>query len=391
MAAFVVSVEKIQTTFPNLNTLQTNTVNLGKSQDEAQCVPMSWSQRFTTASSTDRRNNNTISIEMIDNSGTPAARIRRHGNGTAGAVTVEITIVEFGSNVTVQQNSTAIVLATGTLTENITAVGALNRAFVIFNYHPTDTSNSDDWNDFLIQVDFNSTSQLRFDRRAAGAPDWDIFYYVVESDGTDFLTEYFEFSWAAADAGPAGHTLSNTVTLNAAFLVCSYENSEGADDMADAIANFALTGVTTLTWYRDHGGTPNSTGTFGVWIVRASSTELFVQRFATDVDGQLTTNQSITTVDDDKALVMLNSNMAGSWAIDSTLIGSTDISDRQTTVHLQATNNVRLQRHSDTAIDGSNNKIRFEVIEFELEGAAAADIPNEILEVDQAINRAAAF
>ena len=372
MAAFVVSVEKIQTTFPNDSALQTNTVNLSKGQDETQCVPMCWSMRFTTTGSTDRRSNNTISIEMIDNSGTAAARVIRQGVNTPGAVTVEITVVEFGSNVTVQQNSTALGITGTSHTENITAVGALDRAFVVFNYHADGSSSSDDWNDFCIQVDFNSTSQLRFDRRAGGAPDWLLFYYVVESDGSDFLTEYFEFSWASADNGPTNHTLTNSVgDLADAFLVCSYENSEGEDDLRDAAANFALTGVTTLTWYRDHTATPASTGTFGVWTVRASSTEFAVQRFATDVDGQLITNQSITTVDDDKALVLHNdSSSGGAWAIDSTLIGSTDISDRQTTVVLQATNNVRLQRQADTTLDGSNNNIRFEVIEFELEGAA---------------------
>ena len=191
MSAFVKSIEKFQTTFPDSNLLQTNTINLSKGQDETKCVPF-YTLRFTI-NALDARANNAISIEMIDNAGTPAARCRRQGVTDAGTVTVEVTIVEFGDNVTVQQNSTAVDLIDFTATATITAVANQNRCFIVFNQHAPSSQAGDDHEEMFIRASFNSNTEIEFARAGTGIPDWKIFYYVVESDGTDFLTEYVEF------------------------------------------------------------------------------------------------------------------------------------------------------------------------------------------------------
>ena len=365
MAAFVKSIERVSTTFSATTTPTTNTVNLSKGQDETKCVPF-YTHRFTGSGSADTRQNMAVRIQMIDNSGTAACSVHMNQTSSAGPIAVEITVVEFGSNVTVQQNSSVLSITGTSATATITSVNQGN-SFIVFNQAGSSGSGSDDWNDTQIQSSFNSNTEIAFERRAAGNPDWDLWWYVVESNGTDFQTEYEEVSWTSNQTGPTNQTLANSATLANSFLICSYETSETADDMRDAVCNFALTGTTTLTWYRNHGGTPSATGTYGVWVVRSDSNGCNVQRFATDCQGQLTTNQTITSVDLTKAGI-IDSQSTGykGWAIDSTTGGS-NIEQRQHTVTLTSATNVALQRRADTSINGSNNNFRYEVIEFEIE------------------------
>ena len=97
MANFVVSVEKIQVT---LTEAGGTTRNLTKSQDEAKCVPF-YTAKFTSGSS-DIRHNNAVSLTMVDNSGTPAVQVDWFPLTTTGTIVLEIFVVEFGSNVTIQ-------------------------------------------------------------------------------------------------------------------------------------------------------------------------------------------------------------------------------------------------------------------------------------------------
>lgn len=378
MAAFVKSVETISTTISDSASLQTVTVNLSKGQDETKCVPF-YSIYFTSAGSDDIRNNNFISVEMVDNSGTPAARIRRQGGGgTNGSLSVVVHVVEFGSNVTVQQGG-PVSLTGSSATATISSVTQAN-AFVVFNQHAASTSGSDDWNDSYVQASFNSDTEIAFERRSSGNPDWEIYWYVVESDGVDFQTEYVEVSWTSSQTGPTNQTLSNSVTLANAFIICSYETAELSDDPRDAFVNFALTGTTTLTWYRNHGGSPSASGTYGVWVVRSDSDGCAVQRFATDVDGALTNDQSITEVDADKAVVIPSQNVGGpTYPITSTTSGGLN-SDLMTQLDFTSTTNVRLIREATTSPAGSNNNVRFEVIEFELESEGPAPIERSALD-----------
>ena len=369
MAAFVKSVERFTTAFPASTQLQTNTINLTKGQDETKCVPF-YTKRLT-GSSGDTRPDNAVSVEMIDNGGTPAARVRRQCTriGPNSAV-VEVTIVEFESTVTVQQGNTSLTDLTATAT--ITSVNQGN-AFVTFTQHSLTDSAVDDWDDTLIQARFNSNTQIQFDRRAAGDPDWEVYWYVVESNGTDFQTEYVEYSWASGETGPTNRTLSNSVTLANSFLICSYESAEISDDMRDATVNFALTGTTTLTFYRNHGGSPSGTGTMGVWVVRSDSNGCTVQRLATDVDGQTTTNQTITTVDLAATAIIPSQNVGlGEWPINSDT-GGNDIHDLQTTIVPTTSTNVALTRQALTTVQGSNNFIRYEVVYFSIAGAGPPD------------------
>ena len=364
MGALVKSVENFQTTFnPSGTGLSTNTVNLTKGQDETNCAAFV-TIRHTNASQTDNRISNAVGVEFFDNSGTPACRVHWNvGTDTSpGDLLADVFVVEGGAALNIEQDTISL---TGTsATATISSV-TQTKACVAHTKAGIGTSSGDDFNDMMTQMRFNSNTQIQVERRAGGAPDWTVYAYTMSSD--DWDTEYVEDSWTSNETGPTNLTLSNSVTLANAFIVATYETSEASDDPRDGVANQALTGTTTLTWYRNHGGTPNATGTIGVWVVRATSSEFAVQRFATNVEGQLTTNQTITAVDLDKAVVIDNGNVGGhGWPIVNTTTGS-NVHDLQHTIVLTSTTNAQLQRQADTAISGSNNNVRYEIVEFELD------------------------
>ena len=365
MANFVVSVEKIQTTFTAAGT---NTVNLSKSQAEAKCVPF-YTMRFT-ATGNDNRSQNAVKITMIDNGGTPAAQVEWNPVGNpAGDITVDIFVVEFGANVTVQSATLSLTGASAAAT--ITSVTQAN-SFITFTQQAS--GGGDDWEDSLCQARFNSDTEIQFERPGLGNPDWDIRWYVVTSDGTDFTTEYIEDSWTTTEVGPTNLTITS-VTQTKAFLICTQETDENDDDMLNAATNQAITADTTLTWYRNHAATPHEAGTLGTWVVKTTGTEFSVQRFATDVDAATSTTQAITAIDQTKAIIVANQNMAySSWPITSS-IGGNDIEKWQHSLVFSSDSEVTLQRRLETAIDGSNNNIRFEVVEFELEAAVQTAFP----------------
>lgn len=367
MANFVKSTEKVSTTFTAAGT---NTVNLSKSQDETKCVPK-YTMRFT-ATQTDARGAYSCRIEMIDNAGTPAARVSwTPGGATIGDITVIIFVKEYGSNVTIQQGSTS--LTGGSATATITAVTQGN-AYVVFNQDATAADTGDDWDDHCVRAAFSLDTEITFDRRAAGGPDWDIEWYVIESDGTDFTTEYISDEAVTGEKGPKDYTVT-ALTLAKAYIIVNYKNTETGDDLKDGHCNFALTSTTALTFYRDHGATPGATVDFGVWIVKTSGTEFSVERFATDCDAATTTTQAITSIDQARAILVSSSHNAfGTWPIDSSVDGA-DNEKHMSSLDITGDTEVSIIRRADTAIGGSENKVRYEVVEFALI-AAAAEIPS---------------
>ncbi len=372
MANFVVSVEKIQVT---LTAAGSTTNNLSKSQDEAKCVPF-YTHKFTVDTS-DFRDNNSVRLTMVDNSGTPAVQTDWEPDGTTGTIVLEIFVVEFGSNVTIQTG--LVNLTSFSAVDTITAVTLAN-SFIHFTMDAVDNANEgDDWNEACVQASFNSTTEVAFERRGSQAnPDWDIRYYVVESDGTDFTTEYVEFSWDADEQGPVTAGTITAVTLAKAFLICTYESSESSDDALQALVNFALTTTTALTFYRNHGSTPNDTGTTGIWVVKTSGTEFSVERVAADVDdgSSISFTETITEIDQAKAIILHSQGeQAAAMPISSETSGST-ISNIIHSLVFTSDTEVTLARLSGTSVSGSNNIVRFEVVEFELEVAAAATVSN---------------
>lgn len=370
MAAFVKSVEHVTTTFNTSQSPVSNTINLSKGQDETKCVPY-FTARATT-SGADERDNDFFGAEMIDNAGTPAVRVHRDGAGVStGSRFLDIFVVEFGDNVTVKQGTSS--LTTTSSNAALSPAIVLANSFCVFSQVAIGGGGGgDDWNDACVQASFSSTTQVDFERRAGGNADWTIYWYVVESDGIDFLTEYVTFSWAGSDQTSA-RTLTNTVTLANAFVMNSWESSEPSDDQRDALCNVELTGTTTLTWFRDSSGVAE-TGTLGCWVVRTDTAGAGVQRVADDLAASTTNDTDITAIDEARSIIV-NSGMAsgGGWGVDQSTAGA-NVEDRTNSLSFLDSDTVRAQQQQAEAANGVG-LFRYEVIEFELEVLLPGDLP----------------
>ena len=153
MAAFVKSVEEVSTTFnPSGTGAVTNTINLTKSQDETQCAAF-YTLRHTNTAQADYRAANPVGVEFFDNAGTPAIRVHWNTGGdlSPGDCEVWVYVVEFGSNVTVQQGTVSLTGTTGT--DTITSVTQGN-AFIAFTQAATGAVTADDFNDMMVQARF---------------------------------------------------------------------------------------------------------------------------------------------------------------------------------------------------------------------------------------------
>lgn len=364
MSAFVKSVEWVSTTFDTTSGATSNDISLTKGQDETMCVP--FYTAYTTGSGTDFRENDFFGIEMVDVTGTPTVRVHRNATATVSTKTVSVFVVEFDTNCTVTQGTAALTGTTASASLGMT-ISATNAWCIATQVRSS--GSSDDFNDTMVATFFNTTTTIDFQRGAAGTPDWTMYWYAVRSDDGSFVNETKTGSWTSGQTGPTNHTLSNSLTVANSFIIPSYYTSETADDLRDAICNFALTGTTTLTWYRNNNGSPAATGAFNCFCVRATSTELTSQRFALDLAASTTNDQTITEVDTSRSIVMNSGYNGGAWSTDADTVGS-NIEDRQNALFFQSVTTVRAQQQQAEASAGADSRLRFEVIEFEL---AASD------------------
>ncbi len=362
MANFVKSVERITTSFTADGT---TTVDLGKGQDETQCVPFI-TCRNTGTGVNDSFGNRGVRAIAVDNSGTAAIQFDFNADGTVNTVTVECFVVEYGSNVTIQTGGFDLTDTGSTGVATITAV-VLANSFITFTQEAS-AGTSDDFGDSYIQAGFNSTTQIQLERRIGGGPDWNIRWYVIESDGTDFTTEYIEHDWTSDETAPTAAITS--VTTTKAFLVCSYEASEPSDDPSDAHYNHVITSATVLTSHGEAGNTIPAC-TSGIWVVKTTGTEFSVQRFDTLVSTSASTTETITEIDQDKAIILGSSNLGilqGLPQLGGTAGEGNDLHNQ--TLIFSSDTQVTCQRASADDPTGTNNT-RYEVVEFELEAAAA--------------------
>ncbi len=382
MAAFVKSVERVSVAFPSGTGLVTTTVALTKGQTPSKCA--AWGNTRFTGSNNNQINNYGFAFRVFDDTGTPTLEISCQKESSGGS-TVEATVIEFGTNVTVQQGSVAI--ASDTITETISAVNQ-NNSFVIFSNRGNSSSGSSSFARLMINARFNSNTELVFNRDSTSTVEQEIFYTVIESNGTDFQTE-----WATANASSTAKTgtatLTNTVDLDHAFIVPSY-STQAASAIRDSIFTSTLSGTNQISWYRDHNGTPSSTGDLTWWVVRSDATGIdLAQQVVIDTNSTTdgTTDQTITAVDLDKTAIITGHHVpVGDWPpVNST--SSTSSYQYKSTLELLNTTTVRV--HNNRLSSATRGRdFRMAVVDFVLEAAGPSP---QIIPVGQAEETDEAF
>jgi hypothetical protein len=225
----VVSIEHVEQTLGSaVNTVE---VDLTQGQIIAQCVPMGLTNKSAYLSGFGSGGTPEIcytSVEIYDNSGTPAVRITRDGSTTLADVTVSVYIVEFNGEINVQTGDTTITTSTAVVFNVTVPAVTLANTFHIVTM-------SNDWNgsnwkytDFTSYL--TSTTNLRVEHGAGLSFSGHIRWYTVEDTGNNFDVQRFQ----AADLSGSGtapyitNTTISAVTMAKTFII----GSETMDDVS---------------------------------------------------------------------------------------------------------------------------------------------------------------
>ena len=322
---------------------------LTKSQDAAQCVPFATKRVGSIlVSPADDYDDMNVDITI---SGTTVKADRL---GTDGIMIVEVFVVEFQSDMSIQQGT--FTLSGSSTTEAISAL-TLAKSFLIFHYQST-VATPNTLGDNAVRGRYTSTTQLTFSRGASGGTLSGHWYSVEDTAGN------FDVDAASITIGVGseiGSAIVPTVDENKTFVVASYQADSGVDDdVAHGAVRARLISSTTVEVLR---GGALFTIDAEVYVVELLSADESVQRalltFSTTSSQE---TKSITAIDQAKAVV--HSPMRQPVTASAHTVGtdSSDNPDVQVAAIFQSNTVVQADRNNNGA-----EEVRFdcEVIEFE--------------------------
>jgi hypothetical protein len=222
----------------------TDTASLTKGQTIANCVPFMTRQINGTSSNWDQ-----VFLDVEFEAG-PKVRVTRDSSG--GTMSIGITVVEFGSNVTVQSGSYS--MSGGSTTETISAV-TLSKTAMIHFYKATGVGTTSMANT-LVRGSFNSTTQLLFDREDT---DGSIsgHWYLFEANGTEFSVQHVEHIISFGTTEET--TTISSVTMNKTMLISSFKSDDTIDDVENSVCSVNLASSTSIYSEREFGAVADVT------------------------------------------------------------------------------------------------------------------------------------
>ncbi len=355
MTAFVKSIEYVEITLPGGVAVS---VNLTKSQTIDDCVPF-----YTVnldSSVLDKCRARYVDVKF--EAGPKVTAQRGHSDGTA---IVGIFVVEYDTSgdISVQQGTFDFLATEGSTTEAITAV-TINKAFCVIACK--NDRNANTWSHGHVKVKFNSTTELDFNRRGTSET-LDGHYYVVATAGTDFSVQHI--TMAPANGDETDTDTITAVTLNKTFVYNTYDTGEVGNDVKDAGWVIDLQDTTTVRARRafdSFGGSPVGAAgdsTIEAQIISAGGTEFSVERAECDWADSLTKDNTITEIDQTKAIVV-----AGGYQGVMSATATGTVPNFFAILDFTSDTQVTGTRATNTSVDGTTF---FEVVEFVLAGAAA--------------------
>lgn len=207
---------------------------------------------FSVRSAGDRPVNSTVRGRIA--SATTIQFDRSTNEGAPLAVTIQWYVATFGTGVSVQRGEATM----NQLTVNvpITAVGAMNRAFVIWSMTPNATENevgSDD----IIAGDLTSTTNLQF--RTNDGSGHLVSWQVIEfTNAADINVQRGTVATLTGATLSATATLPSPVDMNRTFILTGARTDGAGNDIGARVLRAQLTNATTITFDRGASGTPDN-------------------------------------------------------------------------------------------------------------------------------------
>ena len=207
---------------------------------------------FQVRSTGDRPVNSTVRGRIA--SATTIQFDRSTNEGAPLAITIQWYVATFGSGVTVQRGEA--VMNQFTVNVPITAVGAMNRAFVIWSMTPNATENevgSDD----IIAGDLTSTTNLQF--RTNDMSGHNVSWQVVEfTNAADINVQRGTVTTMTGATLTATATLPTAVDVSRTFVLAGARTDGAGPDVGARVLRAQLTNSTTISFDRGLAGSPDN-------------------------------------------------------------------------------------------------------------------------------------
>ena len=260
--------------------------NLTKSQTTANCVP------FVTKGPVAGTTNNFDQIFLDVYFQSSPDRVTAERTTSGGTITVGITVVEFGTDATIQSGTFSMAATEGSDTVNITSVTQTKAAFPIA--YRTDGVGNTKWGPACVRGRFNSNTQVIFERDDTdGAIEG--HFYVFECDNTEFEVQAITHDIAASQT--LKDTTITSVDTAKTFMISSFKTVGSNDDAENYSHSVQLTSATNIRSERDFN--KNESVDCHVFVVEfESGSEQVVQRGVFNY-GTTSTNETdtVTAVD----------------------------------------------------------------------------------------------
>jgi hypothetical protein len=261
----------------------TDSADLTKSQTIAKCVPFLTCLILGQSSEFDR-----ILLDVEVEAG-PIVTVTRTTAG--GTISVGVTVVEFGTDATIQSGAFAMANTEGSDTVDIDAVTE-SKSVLVCNYRTNGVGNTK-WGPACVRAKFNTSSQLIFERddtTGAIAGHW----FVFECNGTEFSVQRIAHVIAASATEKT--TTIDAITANKTFLISTFKTVGSNDDTENYSHSVKLASTTTL--YSQRGYAKNESVDTHVFVISFSDSQI-VQRgtfnYANDSTQETDTISTVST------------------------------------------------------------------------------------------------
>ncbi len=297
-SSMVISVEKI---ILNKTTSTTDVQDLTKGQNWQRCVPFVTFAHDTTddGSHGSEIDGNLISVEMYDNAGTAAVRLRIYTSSNGDRELV-VYVVEFHSDISIQRIAVDRPNSAN-WTEAITAVDQ-TKAFIIPTFHSKNGGAYNVVKGWAIRVKFDSNTLIGCVRDSGAGFSMAGHIYVVEdkSAGNDFFTVQ------TASNASAATTSTQTITsidVDATMLMGTFY-TPALYGLDDGVIRFDLQNATTVRFRRFNTTNACYSEVFVVTFLDGTVVQRGDKIISTGTTGAAKSyTQSITNVDVSKAII----------------------------------------------------------------------------------------
>jgi len=372
----VLSVQKHTITLTAGTSSDTAALTGNPASDTGNCVPFVTTRVTDPHATPDQHRAYQVSVSFTGSS--PNINVQCETDGTGGEtgreVVCEVTVVEFGSNISVQTGALSLAGTTSdTLSApgDFTAVDSLSRAFM---YHTwLNGISSDDFRDHCLRGELTAEGTLAFSRAdndGTMTGNW----WIIESLGPthSFEVEHLSVDIADTSAQQVESLVSiNPVDMAKTAVFGNHSSSNASDDNSNATGNMFLSSTTQVT--ADRSGTSNSWSGLAQIVEFADDTNVYRGNIdPTDGDDTAT----VTSVDDTESLVHVpggtGSFVTGSFAGTA----SDDPPNAHCALTFNSGTQIRVQHNTTGSTDVGD--VSWEVIEWD---TSASGPPRRVMVV----------